>query len=171
MEYQNAIREAQGLERLVDVMAAWTPNTPTPQNNTTEDPGAEVDWANRQALLAKCSYAVWLICDKNEVSQSNYRDAGGMEKLTALLSPTNDDTLLEMAAGAICALCEGCDANKVAFRESKGIEPLIDLLDHRSETVQLNASKALCHIAENPENRGIIRELGGLDRLVALLSR
>merc|ERR1719326_436273 len=134
LEYQNAIREAQGLERLVDVMAAWTPNTPTPQNNTTEDPGAEVDWANRQALLAKCSYAVWLICDKNEVSQSNYRDAGGMEKLTALLSPTNDDTLLEMAAGAICALCEGCDANKVAFRESKGIEPLIDLLDHRSET-------------------------------------
>jgi len=44
------------------------------------------------------------------------------------------------------------------------------LLVHGCDAVKLNAAKALCHLAENEENRRIIRELGGLEKLVQLLS-
>jgi len=161
LEHQNLIREAQGLKKLCDVMAAWSE-----QEVDVAQPGAQ----NRQDLLAKCCYAVWIICDKNEVNQTAYRDANGLPGLVKLLEPTNEDTLLEMAAGAICALCEGNQQNKDSFRECQGIQPLIELLEHKTDTVRLNAAKALCHLAENHENRSIIRTLGGLEKLVKLLA-
>merc|ERR1719265_1541934 len=136
-----------------------------------ENEDNQVGAQNRQELLAKCCYAVWIICDKNEVNQTAYRDASGLPGLVKLLTPTFEDTLLEMAAGAICALCEGSQQNKESFRESQGIQPLIELLEHKTDTVRLNAAKALCHLAENHENRSIIRTLGGLDKLVKLLAQ
>merc|ERR1712086_273876 len=128
------------------------------------------DWANRQELLAKCCFATWLITQKNEMCQGAFCEVSGISVMARLLQPTNDDTLLEMVAGAICALCEGSEQNKMQFREDHGLEPLIRLLDHKAEAVQLNSAKALCHLSETEENRRIIRELGGLDKLVKLLA-
>jgi len=164
LEYQNMIREAQGLDRLVEVIHKWTPT------DGTQDPNIERwDMSNRQELLAKCCFAVWLICQKNEINQTAYRDANGVLGLVQLLQDKNEETLLVMAAGAICALCENCNQNKESFRECKGLLPLIALLEHQSDAVKLNAAKALCHLSENEDNRRIIRELGGLDKLVVLL--
>lgn len=135
--------------------------------------------AGRQALLAKVCYAVWLLCEKNEVNQKAFRDAGGMPALVKMHNAQYDVTLLEMAAGALCALCEGFDSNKVAVRECDGVQPLIELLEYgtvkagaeRVLDVRLNAAKALMHLAENAENKALIRELGGLEKLVKLLSK
>jgi len=162
LEHQNLIREAQGLRKICDVISTWTEQ----EDGDASQAGAQ----NRQELLAKCCYAVWIICDKNEVNQTAYRDADGLKGLVKLLIPTNEDTLLEMAAGAICALCEGSQQNKESFRECQGIQPLIELLEHKTDSVRLNAAKALCHLAENHENRSIIRTLGGLEKLVKLLA-
>jgi hypothetical protein len=164
-EYQTAISDAQGLYRLMEVICRWSPD-PVRE----EELAARWSWANRQELLAKCCYAAWLICQQCEVNQIHASEVGGVSALVGLLGPDNDETLLEMAAGAVCALCESCDQNKDRFREELGLQPLIVLLDHESETVKLNAAKALCHLSENEENRRIIRELGGLDRLVNLLA-
>merc|ERR1711924_32903 len=75
-----------------------------------------------------------------------------------------------MAAGCICALCESFDSNKVAVRECDGLKPLIELLEYgnvqqfentrsleRSLDVQLNTAKALAQLAENAENKALIR--------------
>jgi HEAT repeat protein len=163
LEHQNLIREAQGLKKLCDVMAVWS-------EQEDDKDAAQLGAQNRQELLAKCCYAVWIICDKNEVNQTAYRDANGLPGLVKLLVPDNEDALLEMAAGAICALCEGSQQNKESFRECQGIQPLIELLEHKTDTVRLNAAKALCHLSENHENRTIIRTLGGLEKLVKLLA-
>merc|ERR1712139_59582 len=161
LEHQNLIRESEGIRKLCEVMER------TEQEETDMSaPGAQ----NRQELLAKCCYAVWIICDKNEINQTAYRDANGLPGLVKLLNPAFEDTLLEMTAGAICALCEGSQQNKESFRECQGIEPLIELLEHKTDSVRLNAAKALCHLAENHENRSIIRTLGGLEKLVKLLA-
>jgi hypothetical protein len=167
VKYQSVIREAQGLDRIVEVIDKWTP---PPGTVVPTDPLPRSEWRNRQELLAKCCFAIWLICAKNEVNQSSYREAGGIKGLVQLMQPENDESLLEMAAGAICALCEQCDPNKNSFREHLGLETLIGLLDHTSDAVKLNASKALCHLSENDENRRIIRELGGIEKLTKLLS-
>lgn len=167
VEYQNVICEAQGLDKLVDVINTWCPSA---ERGIHPEDDKKWDWANRQELLAKCCFAAWLICQKNEVNQVTYCEAGGIAGLVKLLNPVNEETLLEMAAGAICALCENCDQNKDKFREDKGLEPLIALLEHPCDAVKLNSAKALCHLSENEENRRIIRELEGLDKLVRLLS-
>jgi len=161
----NAIYEARGLELLVDVIKRWSP-----ASSNQETAVQKWDWTSRQELLAKCCYAVWLLCQKNEVNQVAFCEAGGAGGIVGLLHAESDETLLEMAAGAACALCEGCDQNKDRFREEKGLQPLIGLLDHNSDSVKLNSAKALCHLSENEENRRIVREMGGLDRLVKLLS-
>jgi len=170
-QYQHAIREAQGLLKLVELLQQWA----EPQ----EDPEQKAD-SSPQQLLAKVCFSAWLICEKNEVNQKAFRESGGLPALVKLLSPTNDECLLEMAAGAICALCENFDTNKVAVRECGGLEPLIELLEYggraqgseeRALDVQLNAAKALAYLAENVENRSMVRQLGGLDKLVKLLGK
>lgn len=166
-QYQSVIREAQGLEKLVAVIDKWTPQT---ANGIPQDPVLRNEWKNQQELLAKCCFAVWLICAQNEVNQSAYRDAEGIKGLVQLMKPENEESLLEMAAGAICALCEQCEQNKNSFREHEGLHTLIGLLEHTSDAVKLNAAKALCHLAENDGNRRIIRELGGIEKLTKLLS-
>jgi hypothetical protein len=163
LEHQNRIREEQGLKQICEVISAWT-------EQGEEEGNSQTGVQNRQELLAKCCYAVWIICDKNEINQTAYRDANGLPGLVKLLIPTNEDTLLEMAAGAICALCEGSQQNKESFRECAGIQPLIELLEHKTDSVRLNAAKALCHLADNHENRLTIRQQGGLDKLVKLLA-
>merc|ERR1711959_565722 len=108
--------------------------------------------------------------------------AGGMPALVRMLG-MYDPVLLEMASGCICALCESFDSNKVAVRECEGLKPLIELLEYgsiqqyensrsleRSLDVQLNTAKALAQLAENAENKALIRELMGIDKLVKLLS-
>merc|ERR1719356_1231448 len=107
-----------------------------------------------------------MICQHSQALQIAFQDANGLEQVVRVLKPCNSEVLLEMAAGAVCALCEGCDPNKDKFREEGGLEPLISLLDHACDAVKLNAAKALCHLAENEVNRKIVRELGGLERLV-----
>lgn len=166
-EYQKAICESQGLDRLCDVINKWSPAP----HGAVEAPHVQKwDRANRQELLAKCCFAVWLICQKNEANQIAFSEAGGISELVRLLVATNEETLLEMSAGAVCAICEACDQNKARFREDKGLEPLINLLEHPCDTVKLNAAKALCHLSESHENRKIVRELGGLDKIVKLLA-
>merc|ERR1719359_1783800 len=105
-----------------------------------------------------------------------------MPALVRMLHTRHDAVLLEMAAGCMCALCENFDSNKVAVRECKGLRPLIELLEYgagqvqtelsaeRALDVQLNAAKALAQLAENAENKALIREQGGLEKLVKLLS-
>merc|ERR1712100_952998 len=95
----------------------------------------------RQEPLAKVCFACWLICERNEGNQKAFRDAGGMPALVKVLNPKYDAVLLEMAAGCICALCESFDS-----------------------------TKALAQLAENAENKALIRELMGIDKLVKLLS-
>merc|ERR1712159_24676 len=51
-EYQSAIREGQGLEKLVQVLDQWRPK----EGASLEAEGTEQ--SNRQDLLAKCCYAV-----------------------------------------------------------------------------------------------------------------
>merc|ERR1712232_145942 len=163
-DYQKHICQVQGLDRLAEVMSKWTP---------TEDADAQplkADWNNRQELLAKCCFAVWLICAKNEPNQVAFSEIGGIGIISKLLLQSNDEMLLEMAAGAICVLCDGCAQSKTQFRDDHGIMPLIRLLGHSCDAVKLNSAKALCHPAEADDNRKIIRELGGLDKLVRLLS-
>jgi HEAT repeat protein len=171
-QYQNAIREGQGLLRLVELFQKFT--------RTEHETGVESETA-RQELLAKVCFACWLICERNEVNQKAFRDAGGMPALVKVLNLKYDAVLLEMAAGCICALCENFDSNKVAVRECEGLRPLIDLLEYGTQStdpvmaeraldVQLNTAKALAQLAENAENKALIRELGGLERLVKLLS-
>jgi len=170
-QYQNAIRESQGLLRLVELFNKWSQSDSVTQDTDTA----------RQDLLAKVCFACWLICENNEVNQKAFRDAGGMPALVRMLNGKYDAVLLEMAAGCMCALCENFDSNKVAVRECEGLRPLIELLEYgaagsaevsatRALDVQLNAAKALAQLAENPENKGLIREQGGLEKLVKLLS-
>lgn len=170
-QYQNAIRESQGLLRLVELFNKWSQSDSAVQDTDS----------SRQDLLAKVCFACWLICENNEVNQKAFRDAGGMPALVRMLDHKYDAVLLEMAAGCMCALCENFDSNKVAVRECEGLRPLIELLEYgaagsaevsatRALDVQLNAAKALAQLAENPENKGLIREQGGLDKLVKLLS-
>jgi len=166
-EYQISVADNHGLYRLVEVMVQWTPKGTKEED--TEDTTQKWSWSNRQELLAKCCYACWLICQQCEVNQNHANEVGGVGALVGLLRATNDEVLLEMAAGAVCALCEQCEQNKDRFREELGLQPLIVLLDHDANSVKLNAAKALCHLSENEENRRIIRELGGLDKLVKLL--
>jgi len=148
-----------------------------------ESPDTAESERARQELLAKVCFACWLICERNEVNQKAFRDAGGMPALVKVLNPKYDAVLLEMAAGCICALCESFDSNKVAVRECDGLKPLIELLEYgnvqqfentrsleRSLDVQLNTAKALAQLAENAENKALIRELMGIDKLVKLLS-
>jgi len=168
VKYQSVIRESQGLERLVEVMDKHA--NPPGSIGPPEDPIQRNEWHNRQELLAKCCFAVWLICQQNEVNQSTFREAGGIKPLVGMMQPENEETLLEMGAGAICALCEMSESNKNSFREHRGLETLIALLEHTSDAVKLNSSKALCHLSENDENRRIIRELGGIEKLTKLLS-
>merc|ERR1719389_881087 len=109
--------------------------------------------------------------------------SGFKPALVKVLNPKYDAVLLEMAAGCICALCESFDSNKVAVRECEGLRPLIELLEYgaipqsekaqsveRSLDVQLNTAKALAQLAENAENKALIRELMGIEKLVKLLS-
>merc|ERR1712139_406780 len=140
IKYQSVIRENQGLDYLVKIMEKWTPQ---PGTEAPSDPVLKSEWTNRQELLAKCCFATWLICQRNEVNQSSHREAGGMKCLVQLMQPGHEESLLEMAAGAICALCELRDPNKNKFREEQGLETLVALLDHGSDAVKLNASKAL----------------------------
>merc|ERR1719240_718652 len=168
--YQTAIREARGLARIVDVMARWAPSESDDDSSLGAKAFLRCDWRNGQDLLAKCCYAVWMICQTNEVNKVAFRAAGGIGMIVRLVAPLSEDTLLEMAAGAVCALCEGNAENKDAFRENGGLEPFVELLEHPCDTVKLNAAKALCHLAESTDNRTVIRELGGLDKLVKLLS-
>jgi len=165
-ENQHSIANAQGLLRLIDVIQRWTPTT---QRDQEQYGSCKWTWPNRQELLAKGCYAIWLICQHNEANQISFAEAGGIAALVGLLDHDNDESVLEMAAGAVCAVAENCDRNKDQFREEKGLHPLIALLDYVCDTVKLNAAKALSHLSENEENRRIIRELGGLDRLVKLL--
>merc|ERR1712216_477664 len=130
-------------------------------DNTSE----EETQPNQQDLLAKCCYAVWLICQDYPSNQQKFEAEGGISALVRLLTIRGDENLLEHAAGAVCALCANCSENKDAFREETGLPPLIRLLDHEADTVKLNAAKALAHLSENDENRRLIRELGGLDKL------
>jgi hypothetical protein len=167
VKFQSVIREAQGLDRLAEIIDKWTP---TPGDSPPIDPVQKADWNNRQELLAKACFAIWLICQKNEVNQATYREVEGIKGLVNLMQPENEESLLEMAAGAICALCEHCDQNKNAFREHNGLEALVGLLEHDCDAVKLNASKALCHLSENDGNRRIIRELGGIEKLTRLLA-
>jgi len=165
-EYQQAICEHNGLKRLVQVIEKWA--------STLEADAGQLDpsdMANRQELLAKCCFAAWLICQKNEVNQIAFCETGGVSGIVKLLNPQNDSTLLEQAAGAICALCEGCERNKDRFREEEGLAPLIHLLGHSCDHVKLNSAKALCHLAENETNRKIIRDLNGIAPLLELLAR
>merc|ERR1719389_1597007 len=106
--------------------------------------------------------------------------SGFKPALVRMLDGKYDAVLLEMAAGCMCALCENFDSNKVAVRECEGLRPLIELLEYgagsaevsatRALDVQLNSAKALAQLAENPENKGLIREQGGLEKLVKLLN-
>merc|ERR1712046_305407 len=113
---------AQGLERLVEVMKKWTPTT----SRDNEPHGtSKWTWPNRQELLAKCCYAVWLTCQHNENNQTVFCEAGGIAALVGLLDQSNDETLLEMAAGAVCAVAAECERNKDQFREENGLRPLI----------------------------------------------
>merc|ERR1712078_336682 len=156
-QYQNAVREQQGLLRLVELFNKWSRESPDT---------ADAERA-RQELLAKVCFACWLICERNEVNQKSFRDSGGMPALVKVLNPKYDAVLLEMAAG----------------RECDGLKPLIELLEYgnvqqfentrsleRSLDVQLNTAKALAQLAENAENKALIRELMGIDKLVKLLS-
>mmetsp|Transcript_38668 Transcript_38668/g.103134 ORF Transcript_38668/g.103134 Transcript_38668/m.103134 type:complete len:260 (+) Transcript_38668:85-864(+) len=166
-QYQQAIAEVQGLKRLVDVITLWAAKM---DEQIDDDIFAKQTQANSQELLAKCCFAVWLICQKHEANQLIFAESGGLQAIIGLLAPGSEETLLELAGGATCALCESNDPNKERFREEGGLEPLIALLVHENDAVKLNSAKALCHLAENEENRKIIRELGGLEKLVHLLS-
>jgi len=174
VENQNLIREAQGLTELGRILEAHSSveaGGVDAQVQSTAQVENDSSRSNIQELLAKGCYAIWLLCEKNNVSQDAFRQIDGFSTLVKLLNPSNDDMMLEMLAGSICALCDGNDENKHNFRTCKGIEPLIDLLEHGHQTVQLHAAKALCHLAENNENRNIIRNHGGLDKLVKLLAK
>jgi len=164
-DVQDYIRSARGLIGLADVIAKWTPHRASPD---VAHQGWE--WSNQQELLSKCCFAVWLVCQNNKLCQMAYFEAGRLGGLATLLHSSSDDTLLEMAAGAICALCENCTPVKEGFRECGGLESLILLLDHKNDSVKLNSAKALCHLSECDKNRDIIRQLGGLDKIVRLLS-
>jgi hypothetical protein len=165
--YQQEICEAQGLQRVIEVLARWSVDEVGADESSPTSPCSA---ASRQELLAKLCFAIWLICQKNDVNQAVFCELGGFSPLVRVLQPTNDETLLEMSAGACCALCEGCAVNKDRVREEQGLEPLIALLSHSCDSVKLNAAKALAHLAENGDNSRIIRHLGGLERLVHLLS-
>jgi hypothetical protein len=168
--YQQEICEAQGLHRVVEVMSAWVAKLRPKDAEEDEAEVTKVSDATTQELLAKLCFAVWLICEKNKENQTTFSDIGGLVPLMKVLDPANDETLLEMAAGACKALCEGCMLNRDKIREEGGLEPLLALLTHDTDSVKLNAAKALAQLAENGENRRIIRELGGLQHLVKLLS-
>jgi len=174
-ENQNLIREAEGLTELQRILDTWSSAEASSgaDGQTSSRPQVDDDGSrsNIQELLAKCCYAIWLLCEQNNVSQDVFRQSQGLSTLAKLLNPSNDDMTLEMVAGSICALCEGNDENKRGFRSCQGIQPLIELLEHGHQTVQLHAAKALCHLAENNENRNLIRNHGGLDKLVKLLAK
>merc|ERR1719487_2352137 len=62
-QYQNAIRESQGMLRLVELFNKWS----QPQGG---DPATSAESESaRQDLLAKVCFACWLICERNEVNQ------------------------------------------------------------------------------------------------------
>jgi len=156
MDYQSAVCHAKGLHRLADILAKWAPGEQAPDTN-------------QQDLLAKCCYAVWLLCHGHACNQTTF-GCNGIQGIIKVLESECEDYLLEMAAGVVCVLCEGSDENKDRLRAHSGLQPLIHLLEHQCDEVRLNVAKALCHLAENKENRRMIRELGGLQQLVQLLA-
>merc|ERR1711964_906454 len=97
-ENQNLIREAEGLNELQRIMEAWSPaeassgaDDQAPSQQSFENDRSR---SNIQELLAKCLYAVWLLCEKNSASQDAFRQAQGLSTLVKLLTPSNDDMTL-----------------------------------------------------------------------------
>jgi len=114
------------------------------------------------------------------------RDCGGLEPLCSLLEVTSNTQLLAAATGAIwkCAddsksrhgidqnITNCCAAQNVAiFIKLIAVKKLVGLVENQPEDVVVNVVGALGACAKAVDGRQAIRESGGINVLLSLLTR
>lgn len=193
-ENQAAVREAGGLDPLVDLLRA-----PQQENGDKEgdEDGADGICAGSSTALSvqtTAATAVWHLSHSPE-NQDHIRAAGGIEALAQMMmlrretraerrrrrggpaaaekaaSATEVEAAIAAACGALADVCWGNVDNTAALRQQSGTSMLLVLCEHRAAPVRAAATRAIWNCIVSDEKMGEqVREQHGMDAIVKLLT-
>ncbi len=114
--------------------------------------------------------AMWLkmMCEDYGTKALVASSPGALSSLVAMLAANDADAVFN-ALGTIDRLMDDYQSRRLV-KDTKGIESLLRLIKYDYPQVQELAFSALAKITQTAENREMLRELGGLEKLVEFYS-
>lgn len=123
------------------------------------------------ALRTHCASALFKCAEDSETRQL-IREFNGLEPLVALLDSTpSSKELLIAVTGAIWKCCENHQTNVESVVKLTAVRKLVALMESQPEDVLVNIVGALGACASTASGRAAIKESGGINLMVGLLTR
>ena len=145
----------------------------TPQTAIAEAGGvhALVEWLATPTLgpPEEAAHALSKIGAKNYQTQLTILEADAIPFLVAMLNLGEPVESRQWALEALAALAEENAVSQIMIAEEGGIAPLVALLKDADPRPHEHATRALCRLAANPDNRLGIAAAGALAPLVAII--
>ncbi|MEE6467022.1 hypothetical protein FKM82_007122 [Ascaphus truei] len=167
---QLAIRDVGGLEVLINLLdteeikckVGLLDCVPMRSSNLTPEKQKDIEVARCGAL------ALWS-CSKSTRNKEAIRKAGGIPLLARLLKSPHSNMLIPVVG--TLQECASEPSYRLAIKTEKMIEDLVKNFRSENQELQMHCASAIFKCAEDEETRNLVRQHGGLQPLVMLLSK
>ncbi|XP_075443782.1 outer dynein arm-docking complex subunit 2 isoform X2 [Ascaphus truei] len=155
---RRTVRQHDGIKRLVGLLDC----VPMRSSNLTPEKQKDIEVARCGAL------ALWS-CSKSTRNKEAIRKAGGIPLLARLLKSPHSNMLIPVVG--TLQECASEPSYRLAIKTEKMIEDLVKNFRSENQELQMHCASAIFKCAEDEETRNLVRQHGGLQPLVMLLSK
>ncbi|XP_028514589.1 armadillo repeat-containing protein 4 isoform X3 [Exaiptasia diaphana] len=159
---RNILRRCGGIKKMVDLLNVEAEKGRRKQSKSHEQQTLDMEVARCAAL------ALWS-CSKSRNNRTAIFKAGSVPLLAELIKIDKEDILIP-----IVGLMQECAIEpryRQAFQQEHMIEVIVRHLKTENEELQTYCANAIFKCSEDEETRQVVRQYGGLEPLVSLVSQ